>query len=344
MMLTWRNVLSAAGVFAHFCFLWPATLEAARPLAPPLVEFGRNTTAVAHVAVREADLASPTDRMRVRTIATLAETDFLGADHDAGDLTLRLPAAAAAQGHSWSEGDSLIVVYSYVRSHNRVREERIMDPDGPRVVAIRGLDQPALFAFDPRLAELISTAKAHYTDAGAERVRAKLVQLAGTTNDPATRALLALELELRPDLRSGLSEGQRRQLAEAVRQSTNLDTRGRLVQVVSDTGSVRQPWLAELLRRELARAPVMADLGSFESYWIQSVLRGLARHGERPDVYRIAAFLGSNAPGVVESAVGAMTAIDSTAASIAFARIMLGGDLTAPTRRLLAERLAPPAG
>jgi hypothetical protein len=285
----------AGGLAAAVIAAAPA--YAARPVAPPLTELTRNYN---FVLVAEAESRDEGNRIAFRRVENLST--------ESGPVVnVRMNDKAYA---NVKLGTTYIVAYTTVTSNPQFREAKYLDPEGPRLLDVRGLGTPALFEPTPQLRFLFQSARAEKPPPDRAVLDALLAQMARP--DHASRTLVILEFYLRPALHALINEAD----AKTVRQTiadTGLDTELRsflLEAALHFPASAKATWLADAYRDVIASSGAQYDLASHVPGLVRTAVRGLRVVGDATDVQRLAPLLLSNAPAVATAALETMDALD----------------------------------
>lgn len=315
--------------------------QAARPVQPPLTELTRSQTHVMRArAVRRVD----DERFEFQRLADLSG--------ESAQLTaIRVAASAQADVHP---GDTYVLAHSQIVSNPQRREEKLIDPRGPRIIGVRGLGTLALFEDTAEVRFLFATARGgvdgEATDEDAV-VEALLRQLARP--DARTRALVAMELYLRDELHPRLDEAQTRRLVDVVADPALEDElRAYLVETAAAAPGARTyRWLFDTLRDILDASAVTLELAGHRPRLVTESLIALRQAARPDDAGRAARLLRSNAPRVVEAAIELLDGVDPALAQGTVNELVeetaFNDALPAHTRRVLEDylvrsQLAPP--
>lgn len=303
-------------------FLIPLASHAARPLGPPIEELASryNIVMVAKAAERIAS-----DRVRFERV-----TAYYG---DAADsIVLRTGETDAP---FVEIGRTYVLGYSVVTSDSQFRETKFEDPEGPKIVRMRGVDARAVFADTEHLRFLFEQAVAEQPAAPRKVLDAVLAQM--QRDDERARILVALELTLRPDLIELVSPDDGRIIRDVIAsEAVPVQTRDFLLRTASRfPAEARDDWLAAAQRAIVKTAPDTLDLVSPMPSYVRTAALGLRSSGDASDVPALGRLLASNAPGVAKAALEAMDALDPDAALLVAREARDDEALLAETRRVL---------
>ncbi len=299
--------------------LLPAGAHAARLFQPPLAELARG-----HITVMEGRAVEKT--AAAVTFATLAR--FSGGVDEAL-VSVRMNEAALAD---VTPGEPYVVAFTSVVSHPQRREEKLLDPEGPRLVTLRGFDTGALFPANDDVRGLFTT-----LEAGQSMVAA-LVRLL-RSGDQRTRTLAAGELFLNEGLRASISADYAYRIGRATPTLSDelasylIETLAALPQ--ADTSA----WLPNVARELIGYADVEYDLASHRPRLVSESVQALTPQVLSCDSARLVPLLRSNAPRVVKSSIAALEHIDPALAEASVADTLDAAQwddsLTEPVRRIL---------
>jgi len=308
--------LGAIALFA------PATVQAARPLGPPIEELTSR-----YNIVMVAQAAERVDGGRVRFERVLPYFN-----DPAASVVLR----TGEGDHPFIEvGKTYLVGYTLAASDPQFRDAKYLDPEGPKIVEVRGSDARAVFTDTPELRFLFEQILDDQPDPTREMLDALLTQM--QRDDERARSLVVLELMLRPDLIAAVDADQG-QVIRALITSEAVPTQIRDLLLATASrleASAQAGWLAEVQRDIVRSAPLELDLASPMPSFVRTAVRGLKSTGEAGDLPALRRLLGSNAPGVAKAALDTMDGLDPVA-TLAIAReTRADASILAETRRVL---------
>jgi hypothetical protein len=210
-------------------------------------------------------------------------------------------------------GNSYLVAWTDMRRNRALVEGWEKDPDGPSTVSVPALGTTAIFEDTPEIRFLFEVVKKDKTDSSARQINALLTQM--ERPDFLSRALMIMQLYLRPDLVQGIDQSQIGQLKKVIHQGSldpqQLDFLLRTATALP--GDLTSPWLEEEFRRIIIFYGTQYDLTSFIPSLARTAVRGLQQTGGQVDFELLNNLLYSNNPGVAESALIAMSQIDDKA-------------------------------
>ncbi|MEL7448506.1 MAG: hypothetical protein AAFN78_04810 [Pseudomonadota bacterium] len=319
-------MISRAILIATVCFaLLPAGAHAARLFQPPLTELARG-----HITVIEGRaVEKTTDSV---TFAALAR--FSGSD-DAARVTVRMKEGALGD---VTVGEPYIVGFTAVVSHPQRREEKLIDPDGPRVVTLRGFDTGALFPATDDVRALFLTIGAEQDEALRSSTVAALVRLL-RSDDQRTRTLAAGELFLNEGLRVSIDADHAYRIGKATPTLSD-ELASYLVETLATLPEAHTAaWLPNVARELIGNTDVEYDLASHRPRLVSESVQALTPHVLACDQGRLEPLLRSNAPRVVKSSIAALERIDPALAETLVAETLDATEwddsLTEPVRRIL---------
>ncbi|MEM9057214.1 MAG: hypothetical protein AAGD86_07040, partial [Pseudomonadota bacterium] len=236
--------------------------------------------------------------------------------------------------------DTYIIAYTAVISHPQRREEKRLDPDGPRVVTLRGFDSAALFESTDSVRLLFANLG---VDPGAELAIRYVDALIETldSEDARTRTLAVGELFLRESLRESIDRPRARRIGRALEDPDLSDAlKSYLIETLAALPAERTAgWLAPTLRPLIDGAGTHYDLGSHRPRLVSEAVQALTPEAGKQDRKRLVALLTANGPKVVEAAIAALEKIDAGFAVQSVSETLdaaqWNDSLTAPVRRIL---------
>ncbi|MEM9385186.1 MAG: hypothetical protein AAGA68_09015 [Pseudomonadota bacterium] len=304
-------------------------VQAARPVDPPSVELTRGTNNV--VAATVLDKPNLTHmKLRVDSLlsGTAEEAEFsVRAEEGAfGDLVI---------------GQRYLVAFTRVGSNDQFRDAKFLDPEGPRVLRLRGGRIATVFPDTPALRFLFSRARGDRQPSDRERLDAVLTLI--SEGGPRNQAFAIEELYVRNEL-GPVFEAQDIEVIKAAlaRHDLPLQLRQFLLDAAAKfPGGPAAPWLHEEHRKVLLRAGPQLDLVSAQALLVVTALKGLATANDARDLSVVLPMLGANSPSVVREALGVAHAMDQPATLVAVQQqleaAMFEEGVHADTRRLLEQ-------
>lgn len=313
---------------AAIAFLWTAALlmplatQAARPLGPPVAELvsGYNKVMVAR-AVERIDAG----RVRFECLKP-----YFG--DPAESIILRTGEADA----SFVEvGQRYVVAYTLVTNDSQFREVKFEDPEGPKIVGIRGVDDQAVFEDTAELRFLFDQAVAEEPAPPRKVLDALLVQM--QRDDNRARSLVVLEIVLRPDLVEIVDSKDGRVVRDVIGSETvPIQSKDFLLRTAARfPAAARAEWLVAAQRSIVKTAPIELELISPMPSYVRTAALGLQVTGDASDVPVLRRLLGSNAPGVAKAALNTMDSLDPAATLVVARAAVNDQSLLAETRREL---------
>lgn len=281
-----------------------APAHAARPVQPPLRELTRNHN---YVLVAQAESREGDKRIVFKRTEAL---------HATGDevITVRMDEETRA---GIELGKSYIVAYTDVTDDGQLRDHKFLDPEGPRLLSVRGLGTPALFEVTPELRFLIRTARAEKAPSDREVLDALLTQMARP--DANARSLVVLEFYLRPQLQTIVGERDEATIRKVITDAA-LDTELKSFLLEASLKFPRPEkaaWLKPLYRQIIDTSGAQFDLTTHIPGMVETAVKGLRVLGERADTQRLKPLLLSNAPAVAKAALATMDELDPEGTPVA---------------------------
>lgn len=276
---------------------------AARPLSPPIEEL-MSSPELNRVVVATASEKAESPRIKF----TVSER-LVGDSPD--ELVLRMDE------ETWADvktGQVYVLGWTDQRKVRLLREGYELDPDGPTLVKIRGLETRALFVDSPEIRFLFSSRNMSVADAESQEVDALLKQL--KRDDPRSQDLVAGQFVLKRSLAEQMNQAQVESLRDILKQP-GLDTQNRnfLLQTALRLPEDKQaPWLAEEFRKNIIQHGTQYDLSSYVPGLVKTSATGLGQVGKAGDADLLAILLYANNPGVAEAALKSMDQLDPEAA------------------------------
>jgi hypothetical protein len=281
----------AAAAIAH------APAHAARPVQPPLMELTRNYS---FVLVAEAASRKGENRITFRRVEKLfADSEPM--------VTVRMDEDTCA---AVELGETYIVAYTTVTNDAQFRDHKYLDPEGPKLLDVRGFGAPALFEATPALRFLFQTARAAEPPADRAVLDALLAQMARP--DHRSRSLVIMEFYLRPALQAMISESDEKIVRDTIADSgLHTELKSFLLEAALKFPTpAKATWLAAAYRDVIASSGAQYDLTTHVPGLVATAVKGLRIVGERADAQRLTPLLLSNAPGVATAALKTMDALD----------------------------------
>ena len=299
----------------------PLTVEAARPLGPPIAEFFKGENKVARGVVVE--------KMTANKIAIRVD-DYLYQSDDE-DMTLKVDTNVFAD---VIVGTEYVFVFSRLRKNRLVRDEWEVNPDGPGLIQARGLGTPAIYVNNAVILALL-TSPDDRGELSADAETTLLLRLAESKGDERARELAIFELYLRDDLQGTIS-GDNADRYATIAMSAKPRLKNFLLQGAGNFPEERRtPWLPNEYRKTVAAHGTELELNSDIPLLIKNSLLGLREDGTVDDLEIIGKHLYSNAPGVAEAALTALDAIDPRQALARAQQAVQSDEIHLVTRRNL---------
>lgn len=319
-----------AGALASALIMLPLFAFAARPVDPPSVELTRGSNnVVAATVLDKPDLTHLTLRI-----------DALLSGVGEGEFSVRGQSGAFGDLHV---GERYLVAFTRVGASDQFRDAKFLDPEGPRVLGLRGARVPTVFPDSPAMRFLFQRARGDNQPTNRERLDAILALL----EDGHARnvAFAAEELYLRNELPAHVEKDDIAVVRGALAAP---DLPLQLRQFLTATASKfpegpQAPWLHEEYRRIVLRTGPELDLATAESLLVVTALEGIAAVNDAKDLPAVLPMLGSNSPKVVRTALAAAHEMDAkatlTAVQHQLEQVMFRDTVHADTRRLLERYL-----
>jgi hypothetical protein len=310
-----------------------ATSQAARLIIPPSQELTRNHN-ITMVAVAKQRLGEY--RVTFERVAPLY-------GKSEPEVSMRMDEATY---NDIEIGETYIVAYSKVTHNEQRREEKVIDPRGPRLLKVRGYGSRALFENTAQVRFLFETARAEEPP-GDRQLLAALVSQMGS-DDPRTRALVIVELYLRPELARIASKADVKQFRAVIDdKNTETELRAFLLETALEfPENTTRRWLAKTYRGIVDNTSAQFDLNSRQPALVETAVNGLRARGDQRDFGRLSGFIASNAPKVAEASVKTMDGWDRQATFDMVQATISDDSVPAPTRSVLEaylfERLKSP--
>lgn len=307
------------------------TVHAARPVDPPSVELTRGTNnVVAATILDKPNLTHIKLRVDALLSGTAEEQEFsVRAKEGAfGDLVI---------------GRRYLIAFTRVGSNDQFRDAKFLDPEGPRVLSLRGGRIATVFPDTPDLRFLFNRARGDDQPSDRERLDAVLTLIAdgGVRNQAFAIEELYLRNELGPVFEKDDIEVVKAALAQQ-------DLPVQLRQFLLDAAAKfpegpTAAWLHEEHRQVLLRSGPTLDLVSAQALLAVTALKGLAATNDAKDLPVVLPMLGANSPSVVREALAAAHAMDPPATLAAVQQqletVMFDEGVHGDTRRLLERYL-----
>ncbi|MEM9386195.1 MAG: hypothetical protein AAGA68_14115 [Pseudomonadota bacterium] len=264
---------------------------AARPVQPPLTEFTTNPYNQV-MAGRVVEKIAPNKVRLERQVAYAGDV--------AASVILRIEDEETFA--EVREGQSYIIAFSYFTSDPQFRESKYEDPEGPRMIRLRGLGTSALFEDTPETRFLFESASGEAQPDPRDVLEALTRQM--VRPDPRTQSLVVVELLLRRDLHASVLPPQAERVAEVVSNPEVVqELRAFLLEAAVAFPDRSQRWLREACRQVIAALEPDFALETHGPQLATAVLVAMADHGAAEDVQAMVPFLASNAPKVVRAAI-----------------------------------------
>lgn len=312
---TLKPIIALSKIFASAMLLLALNAQAAKPLGPPIAHLSSSANPLVSATV--ADTSEPADGWLTLNI-TEVHFNGEGDSHAKAGETIRV--RIKDDGFEMPKaGDKVIAVYSSVRKHPSLRDERIVDPEGPRIVDIRGIDTNAVFAYSKNLV----TAFQIYRDLSVpnpphivslkQKNLAYLTRLLYHSDDTRTVGLMVEELLLRDDL---IEAAQDSHIQTILLQLDKLSLPVKFENMLLETAykyatsQIYQEKLHKILRKILEQQTPEFDLASHNAALVINTLKGMRKLGSKQDIKLIAKFLPTNSPPVFDSVIKTIKALD----------------------------------
>jgi hypothetical protein len=286
-----------------------APAHAARPVRPPLTEL---TQPYNFVLVAKAESREGENRIVFRRLEKLfAEGEPL--------VSVRMDEETCTD---VALGGTYIVAYTTVTNDAQFREHKYLDPEGPKLLDVRGFGAPALFEPTRELRFLFQTARAEEQPTDRAVLDALLAQMARP--DSRSRSLVILELYLRPELQALVSESDEKIIRDAIAdRGLHAELKSFLLEAaLKFPRPDKATWLAAAYRDVIATSGVQFDLTTHVPELVDTAVKGLRVVGERSDAQRLAPLLLSNAPGVATAALETMDVLDPEGTPVAVRKVL----------------------
>ena len=205
-------------------------------------------------------------------------------------------------------GEDYVLAFTRYRKNRLLGEGLELDPEGPRIVEIIGVGS-AVFPDSSELKRLVRRGSSADPDLHQDLGDLEHLLAVGS---PDVQQLAATELYLRPELLE-LSTAETVAALGSVLEmrATGAELRNLILQLGLELPEPLRPeWLVVESRAVLSSTSVRLELASFEPALVETALEVLLLHGVAPDGELVSPFLGSNSPGVVKAAVGAIRAVE----------------------------------
>ncbi len=267
-----------------------SSAQAARPILPPLTEFTGNPYNLV-MAGQAVEKIAPNKVRFERQEAFAGDVQ--------ASVVLRLDEETFAD---LQVDQTYIVAYTYVTSDPQFRESKYEDPEGPRMITVRGYGSPALFEDTPDMRFLFESVQRDDPPMARDVLEALTRQMARA--DTRTRALAVVELLLRRDLLASMRPQQAERVATLVTDpAVDQELRAFLLEVAVAFPDRSQRWLRDACREVLAQLEPQFVLETHGPALATATIRAIADHGSSQDVQALVPFLQSNAPKVVTAAI-----------------------------------------
>lgn len=313
-------------------FIIPLNAQAARALGPPLAEFINDRNRTAHVTLVKKFFGNK--------VATQVNDYISNEDENRLMLNIDRDVLAGLQ-----MGEDYLIVFSRMRKHPLYRDGWEVNPKGPSLVKVRGLDTPAIYRSSPALRTLLTPPALRDEVLTGDGETALLLSVAENLNDQRARELAIFEMYLRPDLVEAISIDNAERFAELT-SGADIRLRTFLLRTAQRFPAQRKAgWIDREWRRAAMDAGVELDLSSYEPLLVKIALEGLREHGDEEDMEIISKHMYANNPGVAKAALAALDAIDAAQALEIARQVMQSKqDLHMTTRQAFARYIEGRAG
>jgi hypothetical protein len=236
-------------------------------------------------------------------------------------------------------GGTYLFAFTRLASTAQFRDAKFVDPDGPRILTLRGLRTGAVFADTPAMQFLFRRARGE--DQPTARKRLDAVMAAMAEDDRRTRGFAIEELFLRNELAKAVVETDTRLLAQlAMDEQVSTQLRQFILQAaLGFPGGADQPWLVKADRRVLGSTAPQMDLTTEVPLLVVTAIQGLSAHGDAADLPAIVRMLGANSPAVVAAALKGADSMDPQVTMAAVRQqldaLLLKDDVHPDSRRAL---------
>lgn len=348
-----RALLPFASASLMLLLLLPTTPRAAEPVAPPSVQMtGEGASVVAAEVLTRPDASHLTLRI-VEVIAgagahedddgenEAASGEGSGAPAEEDEVTIRT--TRPGDFADVPVGGRFLVAFTRLANTDQFRDAKFLDPEGPRVLRLRGEPLAAVFPDHAELRFLFARARGEAQPSRRERLDAVLALM--QTPSPSLRAFAIEELFIRAELPPvfGLADVQ---VVHRTLMRPGLPMQ--LQQFLLDT-ALRFPqgptaaWLhRESLRIVRSLGPEL-NLVTPEALLVTTAMKSIAAVNDRRDVHVVLPMIASNSPPVVRSALDAAHAMNARATLARVEQrldeIMLQENVHADIRRMLERYL-----
>jgi hypothetical protein len=214
------------------------------------------------------------------------------------------------------------VAYTTITNDGQFREHKYLDPEGPKLLDVRGLGTPALFEATRELRFLFQTARAEEPPADRAVLDALLALMARP--DPRGRSLVILEFYLRPQLQALITESDEKIVRDTIADDgLHTELKSFLLEAaLKFPRPEKATWLAAAYRDVIASSGAQYDLATHVPALVKTAVKGLRVVGERADAPRLTPLLLSNAPGVATAALETMDSLDPEGTRVAVHRVL----------------------
>jgi hypothetical protein len=273
--------------------LLPMAVMAAKPVAPPSVHM----TGEGRSVVVGTVLMTPEDaNLSFRIEAVLAGEEVPGEK-----VTVR--GKSASEFSTVVAGRPYVIAFTRLASTDQFRDAKFIDPDGPSVLHLRGIQVPMVFADAPALRFLVTRARGE--DQPTDRERLDAVVALMDSAELRTRAFAIEELYIRDELPPVFEYGD----VDAVRRAmARPGLPVQLVQFLLESaqrapGGPAAPWLYEESLRYLRSLGPNLDLVTAEPLVVRTALKSVAAAADASALPLVLPLIASNSPPIVRQAL-----------------------------------------
>lgn len=313
---------NALAALALALSLLSTAIHAARPLQPPSLEFSREQNLViAGVATYKRDADHVVFQRTAALLGQAPESIGLRMDADTfADVVV---------------GQPYILAYSHIKDHPRIPEAKIVDPEGPRVLKVKGFGTRALFDDNEALRLLFGTARTDKAPQPEQLLSLLIPQM--QSSDQRTQVLGVVEFYLRPELHVIVRGPEEEAIVDLIaRDDLHTQLRIYLLEAALHFPDPQsRSWLTATHREIIDRAGIQFDLGGFQPALVRTSAQALATLGDESDIPRLTKLLRSNAPGVVEATLDTLDGLARNATVEQVITILQDESPSGPTKRVL---------
>ncbi|MCO7227279.1 hypothetical protein [Pleionea sp. CnH1-48] len=298
-----------------------STAHAVKPVRPPV-----KVLVNPYNVVVEAKAVSDIENGKV--VFEIKETLF-GKSED--KVTLRLNEAAT---EAFKKGQTYLIVYSHIMKHPIVRDEKVQDPDGPRILNYMLL-RAAMFDTNKEVKALFDAQIQGAPKKPSQMVALLLKQM--KSNNPLNRQIGIFELHMQPKWLPHFTDKQRSEFKEVIAGGTlsnEMQTYALKSFLKMDVDSDKE-WLAEQARSIIKQHGSQVKLASFVPGLIIEAADVLGSVGTKEDIKMLNGLLDSNSPSVARTAFQSMAKLDENSAKTLAQIAVNERTLLNDTRRIL---------